>query len=296
MTEPIQGSPLMRITPELCAALARLQADLPEIERDREVEVETKDPSKAYSYSYATLASVTKKIMPKLAAQGLSYSAYPGLSLDGKGMCLRYFLLHESGGYIGGEFALAGEGGIQGQGGRITYAKRYALLAVTGLAAEEDDDAARAQAEDDANTRPGTARRSPRAAAARTERAAANTVRRNQTAAQATPPSAPETAPQEDAAPTVDDNTVTGPQQQKLVLQFKDLGVADRTQRLRMVSSLVGFDVTSIKDLTKAQAHELIEVVDAALATPEPIDVLRRAAEDVANRQAEATHDGSPES
>jgi hypothetical protein len=301
MTEPVQGHPLMKITPELCAALAKLQADLPKIDRDREVEVETKGDKPNYSYSYATLAHVTQKIMPELAKNGLSYSAYPGMSVDGKGMCLRYFLLHESGGYIGGEFPIAGEGGIQGVGGRITYAKRYALLAVTGLAAEEDDDAARAQAEDDANAKPGTARRNPRAAEARTERAAANTAKRNQRGASPTSP-APAGAegdqgPREVRNP---DDGVSGDQQTKLIMQFKDLAErtgagASREQRLAMVSTLLGFQVGSITELTKGQAHELISTVDSALATDDPLGVLRRVGEDVANRQAESTHAGSPE-
>jgi hypothetical protein len=295
MTEPPQGSPLMNITPELCAALAKLQADLPEIARDRKVEVETKGDKPNYSYSYATLAYITKQIMPKLGTLGLSYSAYPGTSVDGKGMCLRYFLLHLSGGFIGGEFPLSGEGGIQTLGGRITYAKRYALLAVTGLAAEEDDDAARAQAEDEAAGGGRTATRKPRpaAAAARVEQAATNTARRR--AAVTGEPPAEASAPAQAEPvhpPTVPDDPASGPQQQTLAIQFKKLNVPERDRRLQIVSGLMGRDVGSIKDLSAGEAHELIDLVDIALRSEQPMETLRTAAE---SRSAAATAEGTPE-
>src|ERR1043165_1527574 len=84
-------------TPNLAAALAKVQAKLPKLERDRTVTVEPKDPKKApYSYSYRTLASLPDAILPLLADNGLSFVAMPGAGSDGK-MCIRYHLLHESG-------------------------------------------------------------------------------------------------------------------------------------------------------------------------------------------------------
>src|SRR5204863_1490626 len=68
-----------------------------------------------------------------------SFLAMPGAGSDGK-MCLHYELLHESGEEKTGEFPLSGEGGIQTIGGRITYARRYCLAAIVGIAADEDDE------------------------------------------------------------------------------------------------------------------------------------------------------------
>lgn len=127
-------------TAALATALAKVQAELPKLERDRTVTVEPKDPKKPpYSYSYVTLANLSEAILPLLAKHGLAFAAMPGAGTDGK-MCLRYHLLHDSGEALSGEFPLSGEGGIQIIGGRITYARRYCLAALVGVAADEDDE------------------------------------------------------------------------------------------------------------------------------------------------------------
>jgi len=99
------------VTANLAAALAKVQMNLPELERDRTVEV-TQKSGGTYSYSYATLANLSKVALPLLAKHGLSFSSLPGTGSDGK-MCLRYHLLHESGEQLSGEFPISGEGGIQ---------------------------------------------------------------------------------------------------------------------------------------------------------------------------------------
>lgn len=149
-------------TPALAAALAKVQAKLPDLERDRTVTVETKR-GEPYSYSYATLANLSKVALPLLAEHGLSFVAMPGAGSDGK-MAVRYSLMHESGESLTGEFPISGEGGIQVIGGRITYARRYCLAAVVGLAADEDDESRLA----DDGPRPAQrkAQRSPRGSAA----------------------------------------------------------------------------------------------------------------------------------
>jgi hypothetical protein len=55
---------------------------------------------------------------------------------------LTYILVHaESGTELRGEMALLpAKADPQGQGSAITYARRYALMAVLGLVADEDDD------------------------------------------------------------------------------------------------------------------------------------------------------------
>jgi hypothetical protein len=302
----------MNLTPEMCVALAKLQGDLPEIVRDRVVDVVTKADKDNYSYAYATLSNVTKKIMPKLSENGLAYVAFPGLidigDPKGARMGLRYLLTHTSGGFLMGEFPLVGDGGIQQLGGRITFARRYALLAVTGLAPDEDDDAAAAQATDEAGG--ATAARKPRkqaaAPAAHTSGATAERKPRQSTrnAAEALSPSGPadtvEAPPPGDAPtegysePRNPDDPISQPQQTKLILLFKDLAAKtqgdgaeyDRGVRLRMMSSIVGRPLNSGKDMTKGEAHDLIELVEDALQRRNPIEFLKGKAE--ARQAAEA--------
>ena len=67
----------------LAAALARVQAELPKVERDRTVEVQQKN-GQVYSYSYVTLANLSDAVLPLLARHGLSFVAMPGAGSDGK--------------------------------------------------------------------------------------------------------------------------------------------------------------------------------------------------------------------
>jgi uncharacterized protein YunC (DUF1805 family) len=274
MTEPITAR---TGTPNLNKALAAFQAEMPAIERDRKVDVETKDPSKAYSYSYATLANIVRVAAPIMGKHGLAFTSAPGQASDGKGISVRWALVHESGEERTGEFPISAEGGIQVLGGRITYVKRYCMCAALNIAADEDDDAAAAQAEDDANA--GTVQRRPRQDAK-----PAATRKTRQTA----PASAPEpgTAP---SAATVQRTARTGPplpnespadeptakQKGMLGVLFnkelpEGLGVQDRDQRLAMMSDMLGRTITSINDLTKREASGAIDAITKALQTDNP--------------------------
>lgn len=121
---------------KLAAALAAFQTELPHVEAK-----ETGDAG-SYQYRYAGLGSVSKKILPLLGKHGLSFTSAPTLTDAGK-FVLRYRLLHESGEEINGEYPLSG-GNAQAQGSMITYARRYSLLAVTGVSPDQDDDDAAA--------------------------------------------------------------------------------------------------------------------------------------------------------
>jgi len=121
-------------------ALAKLQAALPDVGKGHTAEVETKTGRK-YSYTFADLADVTAAVMPKLAELGLSFSAMPTLSEDGR-FVLRYLLRHTSGDSDGGDYPLPDPTRASAQeiGSAITYARRYSLTAVTGLAPGGEDD------------------------------------------------------------------------------------------------------------------------------------------------------------
>jgi len=118
----------------LAAALARLQAELPEVGKENTANAGT------YSYSYADLAACSRAIMPLLAKHGLSFSAKPTF-VEG-GFRLVYVLRHESGDADEGEYPLPDpvRSTPQQIGSAVTYGRRYALCAMTGLAPAQDDD------------------------------------------------------------------------------------------------------------------------------------------------------------
>jgi hypothetical protein len=246
-------------TPALNAALAKVQAELPKLERDRTVTVEPKDPKKPpYSYSYATLANVTDAILPLLARHGLAFSAFPGAGTDGK-MVLTYHLLHESGERLSGEFPISAEGGIQMIGGRITYARRYCLAAVVGVAADEDDESRL-----DTDHAPRTAQRA--AAPASRQPAAAKPAGRTAQRASAPPP-----------LPTDGPAGITAPQRAKLMAGFGQVGITDRAERLDIAAKLAGRDIGSANDLTLEEAGKVIDALEKAIESGNPMLALAEA-------------------
>lgn len=115
------------------AALADFQKSMPEVEK-QSTGIAGNRPTK-----YADLATIAEKAMPKLAECGLSYMTCPTLTDDGR-FVLRYALLHTGGHREGGEYPLPADATSQQMGSAITYARRYCLLAVTGIAPKDDDD------------------------------------------------------------------------------------------------------------------------------------------------------------
>lgn len=116
--------------PNLASALAAFQADLPRIAKS----------SQGNRGRYADLADVSNKVLPLLAKQGLSWSACPTVNDQGM-FVLRYTLLHVSGESTGGDYPLPDPSEPpQTLGSAVTYSKRYALCAITGVAPDNDDD------------------------------------------------------------------------------------------------------------------------------------------------------------
>jgi ERF superfamily len=144
--KPDKASSLPAPPSPLAAALVALQRDLPDIRKTETAKVETKTGS--YSYSYANLATISRQIRPLLHDHGFAFTAWTQFS--GDRFVLAYQLLHTSGQSIAGEYPLPTGGSPQALGSAITYGRRYALCAVTGLTPEDDDDdathAARAEA------------------------------------------------------------------------------------------------------------------------------------------------------
>lgn len=165
----------MNGTPEqiaaLAAALAAVQAELPEVGKNRTADVKNKEGRFLYAYSYADLSDVSAAVLPVLGRHDLAFAAFPGHQPDGK-FGLRYYLLHSAGGSLEGFFEIDDKGGMQLVGGRITYARRYCLCAVTGITADEDVDAREGERSRTAQRKPRTSSPPPAQAATRPRPAA----------------------------------------------------------------------------------------------------------------------------
>src|SRR3990167_4215492 len=124
---------------ELAAALAKAQSEFPPIERRKTVTVTTKTGGQ-YKFAYAPLDEILAAVKPALSENGLALSQLLS-NLDGK-PALRTMLLHASGGFLEDICPLPVNGGESAQeiGSAITYLRRYAAVAILGIATEEDDD------------------------------------------------------------------------------------------------------------------------------------------------------------
>lgn len=122
---------------ELAAALAKVQAELPAVAKGETARIEGRDGRQGYAYTYADLADVSAAILPLLGKHGLAFSTWPTLE-DGR-FVLSYTLMHESGEERTGIYPLLSQGRQQDIGGAITYARRYCLCAVTGVAPGGED-------------------------------------------------------------------------------------------------------------------------------------------------------------
>lgn len=113
----------------LTAALAAFQAELPKVGKG--------SVNPHFKSKYADLSDVVSVVLPALAKQGLAWMTMP--TLEDGAFVLRYELRHTSGESVSGTYPLGG-GNDQQKGSAITYARRYTLSSVTGIAPDEDDD------------------------------------------------------------------------------------------------------------------------------------------------------------
>jgi hypothetical protein len=214
----------------IAAALADLQTQLPRITKDQTATVPTKTGG-SYKYSYADLAQVSHELLPLLGKLGLSFTSRPTIE-DGK-FVLAYELLHISNESRSGVYPLPDRGTPQEIGGAITYARRYCLCAVTGLAPDDDQDAALA------------------------ERAASRRESRSPRQQQATP--ARETPA-----------GITGDQQRKMQALFRDAGVLGRDEKLAYATEAVGRPLGSATELTRDEAGRVIDKLTRWVAQSQP--------------------------
>lgn len=123
---------------ELAAALSKAQAKLTHVKKDKTARIRMKAGGE-YSYAYADLGSTWDAGRAALTENGLSVSQLP--SFESGWLMLDTILMHSSGQYISSQMRTrADEMDVKSIGSAITYLRRYAFAAITGLVADEDDD------------------------------------------------------------------------------------------------------------------------------------------------------------
>lgn len=226
----------------LTEALASVQAKLPKITKDNTAKIETAKAK--YSYTYADLASISATVLPMLGAAGLAWITMPALDASGR-FLLAYQLRHTSGEIVEGTYPLPDpmRSTPQEVGSAITYARRYCLCSVTGVAPEDDDDDA----------------------------AAASTVKPAQSrpAAQRKPAERPERTPPSERPLTIP----TAPIGWTKLLARVDLSAVlaefdyDAEVTAAVTAERAGL---AVKALTGAKQHDLFDFIAGQLATSEP--------------------------
>lgn len=148
----------------LIGALGRAMALAPRPKMTKTAVVET--PGRTYSYKYATLADCMLSlngpldpnaqptikdgmvIPPPSAFNSCGLTLIHQPMVMGRAMYLQTRICHTSGEFIGCMYPVVPDVHVKPQiiGSAMTYARRYSLMALTGLVAEEDDDGQAAQA------------------------------------------------------------------------------------------------------------------------------------------------------
>lgn len=113
----------------LAVALAAFQAELPTVTLDGD--------NPHFKSKFTTLSNLTSTAIPVLSKHGLAFSSTPRVTEQG--FVLEAHLIHESGERLTASFPIA-ETNPQKVGSAVTYFRRYALAALTGIVAETDDD------------------------------------------------------------------------------------------------------------------------------------------------------------
>lgn len=244
----------------LATALAVVQTRLPVVAKTQTANVRSEKGS--YSYDYADLADVSEAILPILGAVGLSWTCRPTFNAEGK-FVLAYKLLHASGESEAGEYPLAASGTPQAMGSAISYARRYTLCAVTGVAPKGDDDDAAAA----------STVAKPRQAQRRTQGTRPQAGQDSgdpQPAAQRASASGQAPALPHEQAQGKSVQLLTGPQRGMVLALFGNAGIDDRDERLDISRRIVGRrELGSANELTAAEASRLIDKLQEAEKHPD---------------------------
>lgn len=208
-------------------------------------------------YRYLELDDLLAEVRSVFGGHGWAV-LQPTQVLEGPRVAVVNVWLHRSGERIEHpEFALPCGRSAQEVGSAMTYARRYSLAALVGLAGSDDDDGA-------ATTR---------------RQAAPPTVVQPPPQQQPTPRPPRDEPPQTPTADQQPDGLVTPAQMRKIGALIGEWETAegrtlDRGERRRLIGFMAGVPdpdaLASAKDLTKAQASEAIDQLQAAVDAAQP--------------------------
>lgn len=142
-SEPMpQTVPLFRTSQDIGAlseALGKAQLELVNPRKSKTATVHSKRTGQTFTYKYSDIADGVEIISKVFGKHGLCYVQIP--CIDGAFMTLVTRIAHASGQWIEGTYPVCRIGADhQEMGSALTYARRYSLFPMAGIAAEEDID------------------------------------------------------------------------------------------------------------------------------------------------------------
>lgn len=126
-------------------ALAKAQGQFKAIERSLTAKVASKRTGETYTYDYAPLDVVLDAIREPLSAAGIAYQQFPAARKNV--VTVVTFMAHTSGQWFKNILTVGGpeSGDPQAVKSAVTYARRIALEAMSGVSPSHDDDGGAAQ-------------------------------------------------------------------------------------------------------------------------------------------------------
>lgn len=200
---------------EIAAALSVAQAEINPAEKNA--------TNPHLKNKYANISAIYDAVREVLPKHGLCV-VQTMLPTDGTRAHVRTTLAHKSGQWFASEcvMPLDRQGGAQGMGSAITYARRYSLSAILGVVADEDDDGNGAQG--------------------RNNRAQ---IEKDRAAAKANNPNPP-----------------SDPQRKMFMSMMSKKHNGNRDAILDDLSKYFGRKIASSNELTKAEISEMIEALN----------------------------------
>lgn len=117
---------------EIASALAKAQGEM------KNASLNKVNPH--FKSKYADLAGIRDAVVPALTAHGIAVVQTLDAASEGVAYCVLTRLIHTSGQWIESLCPIPSAQDMQKMGSAITYARRYSLSAICGIAADEDDD------------------------------------------------------------------------------------------------------------------------------------------------------------
>ncbi len=221
---------------ELAAALSKAQGLMEGAKKDSD--------NPFFKSKYADLASVVDAIRGPFAENGLAYVQVP-IPTEGDWVQVETILLHASGQWLSSIVDVpVSKGDAQGYGSALTYARRYGLSAICGVAPEDDDGNAAAKAKPRATEQEMT----PRARFAE-----------------------PGSAPEEVSIPSRD--TSRDPQQRQLDQQAQDTQSPPRTVKFTIAKA--NYVTAGMNEAQMRASFDLVRLVNERYGKGHAEEVLR---------------------